>query len=75
MDLIAAARTVSEVASGLGAQWSDNLHWRNQDLIDRGMEPDVTSTEQTELAKARRRIAELKAELAACRSRSCARRR
>ena len=39
--------------------------WRNQDQVDRGKRPGVTSTEQAELAKARRRIAELETELAA----------
>ena len=34
-------------------------NWRRQDLIDRGLEPSATSTEQTELRVARRRIREV----------------
>ncbi|GGK72527.1 hypothetical protein [Mangrovihabitans endophyticus] len=38
--------------------------WRRQEAIDNGELPGVTSTELAELSKARRRIAELEAELA-----------
>jgi transposase len=39
--------------------------WRKQDRIDRGEVPGTTTTETVELAAARRRIAELEAELVA----------
>ena len=37
------------------------------DLVDRGLEPGLTSSEQAELAVAKRRIAELETELHAMR--------
>jgi transposase-like protein len=37
--------------------------WRRQDLIDSGQLPGLTSADNTELGAARRRIAELEAEL------------
>jgi putative transposase len=65
LDLLAAGKTVAEVAGGLGVSGQTIYNWRNQDLLDRGLRPGLTSIELTELAKARRRIAELEAELAA----------
>ena len=46
--------------------WSDQTiyNWRHQDLIDRGLEPGATSTQQTALRAAGCRIKELKTELA-----------
>jgi transposase-like protein len=38
--------------------------WRRQEHIDTGQAPGLTSVEKAELAAARRRIAELKTELA-----------
>lgn len=38
--------------------------WRRQHLIDTGQLPGTNSTDQSELAAARKRIAELEAELA-----------
>jgi transposase len=40
---------------------------RRQGRIDRGLQPGLTSSEQAELAKAKRRIAELETELRAMR--------
>ena len=39
-------------------------NWRNQDLVDRGLRPGVTTAESAELAAARQRIRELECELA-----------
>jgi transposase-like protein len=38
--------------------------WRRQDRIDKGLQPGLTSAEKAELTAAKRRIAELEAELA-----------
>lgn len=38
--------------------------WRNQDLVDRGLGPGVTTSESVELPAARRRIRKLEAVLA-----------
>jgi len=64
LDLVAAGRSVAQVAADL--QISDQtIHvWRRQYLIDTGQLPGTTSSEQAELAAARRRIAELETELA-----------
>lgn len=65
LDLIAAGRTVAAISADLGVSGQTIYNWRKQDLIDRGLKPGVASTEQAELAKAHRRIAELETELAA----------
>ena len=39
-------------------------NWRRQDRIDRGLQPGLSTAENAELAKARRRISKLEAELA-----------
>jgi transposase-like protein len=65
LDLIAADRTVAAISADLGVSGQTIYTWRNQDQVDRGERPGVTSTEQAELAKARRRIAELETQLAA----------
>jgi hypothetical protein len=39
-------------------------NWRNQDLIDQGLRPGVSTVESAELAAVRRRIRELETELA-----------
>ena len=65
LDLIAAGRKVADIARDLGVSGQTIYNWRRQDRIDRGLEPGLSSTELEELAKARRRIAELEAEVAA----------
>ncbi|MGJ6970176.1 transposase, partial [Streptosporangium sp. G11] len=42
-------------------------NWREQELIDTGQKPGITSSDHTELVAARRRIAELETELAVTR--------
>ena len=63
LDLGAAGRLVAEVGEQLGVSGQAIYNWRNQDLIDRGIRPGVTSAESVELAAARRRVRELEAEL------------
>ena len=65
LDLIASGRKIADVASDLGVSDQTIYNWRKQDLIDRGERPGLRSPELAELAAARRRIAELEAELAA----------
>ena len=65
VDLIAAGRSVAEVASDLGVSGQTIYNSRNQDLVDRGERPGLRSPELAELQAARRRIAELESELAA----------
>jgi transposase len=59
LDLIASGRKVADIARDLGVSGQTIYNWRKQDRIDRGLEPGLSTTELEELAKARRRIAEL----------------
>ncbi|MCW7947378.1 transposase [Streptomyces hygroscopicus] len=64
LDLVASGRKAAEVARLLGISDQTIYVWRRQHLIDTGQLPDTTSSDQSELAAARKRIAELEAELA-----------
>ena len=64
LDLVASGRKVAEVAQLVGISDQTIYVWRRQHLIDTGQLPGTTSTDQSELAAARKRIAELEAELA-----------
>lgn len=63
LDLLAAGRRVSDLARDLRVSDQTIYIWRRQERIDRGLDPGLTSAEQTELMAARRRIRELEAEL------------
>ena len=65
LDLIASGRKIADVARDLGVSNQTIYNWRKQEQIDRGERPGLRSDELAELAAARRRIAELEAELAA----------
>jgi transposase len=67
LDLVEAGRPIAEVAKALGISDQSIYSWRRQDRIDRGLEPGLTSSEKSELAAAKRRIAELETELQAMR--------
>ncbi|RZB19733.1 helix-turn-helix domain-containing protein [Streptomyces sp. F001] len=64
LDLVASGRKVAEVAQLLGISDQTIYIWRRQHLIDTGQLPGTTSSDLSELAAARKRIAELEAELA-----------
>ena len=64
LDLIEAGRSVAEVAQQLGVTGQTIYNWRNQDMVDRGLRPGVSTAESVELAAARKRIRELETELA-----------
>jgi transposase-like protein len=64
LDLIEAGRPVTEIADELGITAQTVYNWRNQDQIDRGLQPGVSTSESAELAVARKRIRELETELA-----------
>jgi transposase len=63
LDLVEAGRPIAEVAQALGISGQTIYTWRRQDRIDRGLVAGLTSAEKTELAVAKRRIAELETEL------------
>jgi len=67
IDLLESGKTVAEVADGLEVTAQTIYNWWNQHLIDTGRKPGVSTTDNAELAEARRRIAELETELAAAR--------
>ena len=64
MDLVEAGTPVAEIAEQFDVMGQTIYNWRNQDLIDRGLRPGVTTAESVDLAAVRRRIRELEAELA-----------
>ncbi|MCP4004375.1 MAG: transposase [bacterium] len=64
VDLMEGGRRVSEIAAELGVSEQTIYTWRRQARIDAGLESGLTTSEQAELAAARRRIRELEAELA-----------
>lgn len=63
LDLVESGRPVAEVAEALGVTAQTIYNWRNQDHIDKGLRPGVTTAESAELRAARRRIRELETEL------------
>ncbi len=65
LDLLAAGRSVTEVAEDLGISGACIYNWRKQDRVDRGEIPGLSTAERSELVAARRRINALEAELAA----------
>ena len=63
LTLLAAGRTVSDVAASLGVAESCLYRWRKQDLIDRGQVDGASSRGSAELAKAKKRIRDLEEEV------------
>jgi transposase len=63
VELLRGGRSVSGVAAEIGVSEATVYRWREQDRIDRGERPGLSSTERVELAQARRRIQELETEL------------
>ena len=64
LDLVAAGRPVAQIAHDLEISEQAIYNWRRQQLIDSGQLPGMTSGDHAELVAARKRIAELEAELA-----------
>ena len=64
LDLVEAGRPVADVARDLGISAESIYTWRRQDRIDKSLQPGLSSAEKAELTAAKRRIAELEAELA-----------
>ncbi len=63
LDLLAAGKSVASVAHDLEISDQTIYSWRRQDRIDRGLQPGLSTVENAELAKAKKRIAELETEL------------
>ena len=61
--LLEAGRSVTEISAELGLSGQTIYNWRKQQQIDSGLRPGITSTEQSELVAARRRITQLESEL------------
>jgi len=63
LDLLAAGKSVASVAHDLEISDQTIYSWRRQDRIDRGLQTGLSTAENAELAKAKKRIAELETEL------------
>ena len=63
LDLVAAGKTVAEVARMLEVSDQSIYSWRRQEQIDRGELPGLSSAEREELRAARLRIGALETEL------------
>jgi transposase-like protein len=64
VELVEGGRKVSDIAAELEVSEQTIYTWRRQARIDAGLEPGVSTSEQAELAAAKRRIRELETELA-----------
>ncbi len=64
LDLVEAGRAVTQIAQDLDISEQTIYTWRRQHLIDTGKLPGSTTSELSELAAARKKIAELETELA-----------
>ena len=64
IEQVRSGRRVVEVARGVEVPEGTVFRWVRQDKIDRGEIPGTSTQESSELRAARRRIAELEAELA-----------
>lgn len=64
VDLVEGGLKVCEIAVELQVREQTIYMWRRQARIDAGLEAGVTTSEQAELAAAKRRIRELETELA-----------
>lgn len=67
LDLVEAGRSIADVAHDLEISEQSIYTWRRQDRVDRGLVPGLTSAEKAELSAAKKRIADLEAELAVTR--------
>jgi len=50
LDLIAAGRPVRDIAVDLGISEQTVYSWRRQERVDQGIDPELTSAVQTDLA-------------------------
>ena len=64
LDLVEAGKSIAEIAGQLDVLDQTIYNWRIMDRIDRGLLAGTTSAESAELSAARKRIRELKTELA-----------
>jgi len=63
VELVRAGRSVRSVAAEIGVSEATVYRWREQDRVDRGERPGLSSIERSGLAVARLRIRELETEL------------
>jgi transposase len=57
-------KSIASIAHDLDVSDQTDYGWRRQDRIERGLQPGLSTAENEELAKAKKRIAELETELA-----------
>ena len=63
IELVEGGRKVAEIATDLGISEQTIYTWRRQARIDAGLEAGLSTSEQSELTAAKRRIRELETEL------------
>ena len=64
VSLVRAGKSITDTALELGISKASLYAWVNQELVDSGRRPGMTSREHSELVAAKRRIRELETELA-----------
>jgi transposase-like protein len=64
IESVEGGRKVAEIAADLGISEQTIYTWRRQARIDAGLEAGLSTSEQSELTAAKRRIRELETELA-----------
>ena len=63
LDLVKAGKPVAQIAADVGVSQQAIYTWRKQEQIDTGERAGLSSSDHAELVAARRRIAQLEAEL------------
>ena len=64
LDLVAAGRSVAQIAADLGVSDQTIYGWRRQELVDTGQLPGLNRAEEAELGAANKRIREIETEVA-----------
>ncbi len=62
LDLLADGKSVASIAHDREISEQTIYSWRRRDRIDRGLQPDLSTAENAELAKANKRIADIETE-------------
>jgi len=68
LDLVQAGKPVAQIAADVGVSAQAIYSWRKQEQIDTGERPGLSSSDHGELVAARKRIAQLEAELGIAKS-------
>ena len=64
LDLLAHGKSVAIVAHNFAISGQTTYLWRSQDLVNQGLQPGLSTADNTELTKTKEKIAELQAQVA-----------